>query len=141
MAMRHVVQGNILQRILELFEKEFPNREWKAHVVKVLMIESAIEKHKRNPMYVFPICSILVTISFVLTSRYKDIVDNSSCRFCVPWKVEEVQFIIKNKIRLKSWEVVLAKFQSKRERKEVTLDSLQYVHLRYQLGQFRLRMQ
>jgi hypothetical protein len=68
MATRHVVQGNVFQKILQLFEKEFPYREWKLHADKLLTIESAIENHKRDPEYVFPGCSLFVTISLVLIS-------------------------------------------------------------------------
>ena len=63
MARKHVVRGNVIKEVLKLFKEEFPQHDWKAYVNELLAIEAAMEKHKRDPQYVFPGWSFFVMVS------------------------------------------------------------------------------
>jgi hypothetical protein len=53
MTRKHIVQGNVIKDVLQLFIERFPQHDWKAYVDKLLAIEAAIENHKHDPPYVF----------------------------------------------------------------------------------------
>jgi hypothetical protein len=54
MAGWHLVQGNVIKGVLKRFKEAFPHHDWKSYVDELLAIEAAVEKHKRDPQYVFP---------------------------------------------------------------------------------------
>jgi hypothetical protein len=54
MARKHIVQGDVIKEVLKLFKENFPRHDWKSYVDEPIAIEAALEKHKRDPQYVFP---------------------------------------------------------------------------------------
>lgn len=54
MAQKHLVQGNVIKEVLKCFKEAFPYHDWKSYVDELLAIEAAVEKHNRDPQYVFP---------------------------------------------------------------------------------------